>query len=131
MSEPLAYLTARFIEADKPNKNGHIYPTTVLEHVVETFKDKTCGGMIGMPATEEIVPLNEMSHVVNNIRLENGYLVGNITILKTPMGSMLMEILPHVDIAYRTAGTGKITDVGTITEFQLTCIAAVPAKDAA
>lgn len=112
--------------ADKPNRNGRIYPRSELEQAIAD-KDAGVCGTIGMPEGDiigDIIGNKEASHVVRNLRFEGDALVGDVEILDTPKGDELREILQHTSLDFRTCGFGD-NDAGVVRNFVLTSINAV------
>lgn len=117
--------TINILTVDEPNFNGRIYPRAVVEEAISKAKDPL-PGTIGMPLDED-VPEEEVSHQVSNLRLEDGRLMGTVTILGTPKGKILEGM---IDADFRTAGTGmiSISENGhtVVTDFVLKSINALP-----
>lgn len=142
--------TTQFIlEADVPNKNHHVYPRYVIETAVKRWKDKQMFGQIDMPtfkldasratatSVSEVedwsgfaVDLNRASHVVENLRFDdNNCLIGDVTVLKTPQGLVLDDLMTIEGLCFRTCGVGKVlldeNGHTVITDYQLLSINAV------
>lgn len=128
-------IAVRIMRADVPNGNGRVYPMSALEHCVERGKTETIFGTLGAPC-KGAVDLNEVSHVVRNLRIEDGYLIGDIEILQTEKGDILGQLLDAVQIDFRAAGTGNLGidfhtaatgkfDAGTVLDFTLVTIDAL------
>lgn len=109
------------MRADFPNGNGRIYPMSALEHCVEKAKAGPVLGSLGL--TEGVsVALSEVSHTVENLRIEEGYLVGDVTVLDTPKGQALEKLIDSCD--FRSTGTGLIRG-GHVVDYNLISIDAV------
>lgn len=127
------HVTQMIMELDVPNKNNHIYPRVEIERVVERWADKSMFGQIDMPPGNEgslSVDPSRASHVVENLRIDdNNCLIGDITVLKTPQGTVLDDLLTVDGLCFRSAGIGKATldENGhvVITEYQMLSINAV------
>lgn len=127
------HMTQMIMEVDVPNKNGHIYPRVEIERVVEVWSGKQMFGQIDMPPGHEgslSVDLSRASHVVENLRIDdNNCLIGDVTVLKTPQGTILDDLLTIDGLCFRSAGIGKATtdEHGhvVITEYQMLSINAV------
>lgn len=122
-------LTVRICQADVPNKNGRTYTRETLEGLTKTKPDEVILGTLGMP-TELTgnLDLSKVSHSVSNLRIdEGGYLVGDFTVLETPHGKILKELLsaPDSTISFRTAGFANIIEDGIVSNFELISINAV------
>lgn len=111
----------RILCADMPNGNRRIYPLAALERCIEKAKAGPVLGSLGLtegPAVE----LGEVSHAIENLRLQDGYLVGNVRVLKTPKGLELLKVIEHCK--FRPTGTGIIRE-GLVTDYNLISIDAV------
>lgn len=113
---------------DEPNKNGRIYSTDVIKAAIEKINNQAVMGTIGMPEGPSM-NIAKVSHVVANLTIEDGYLVGDLTILKTPMGEELSKMLD--EMVFRTIGIGNISDDGEVTNFQISGICAIHKDKAA
>lgn len=113
---------------DAPNKNGRVYSTEVIQEAIKAKGDNPILGTFGMPETS-LVNLTDVSHVVRNLTIEDGYLVGEVTVLKTPRGEILEKVLD--EMVFRTSGTGNVDDDGNITDFHILTVAAIHKDTAA
>jgi hypothetical protein len=116
-------MTVNILKADEPNGNGRIYPLEALQRCVEKSQAGPVLGALGCPEGTT-VDLNTLSHTVHNLRIQDGYLVGDVQVIKTPYGSMLSnpEVFNNVD--FRPRGIGAIEN-GVVTNYQLISIDAV------
>lgn len=93
--------------ADTPNKNGHIYPEDAIRKAVAKLK-MPAYGQVGMPDLSHgcSMDINHISHTVDAVWVEDGKLMGSITVLDTPRGELLTNLLTEgVHIDFRIAGT--------------------------
>jgi len=126
---------------DEPNANNHVYSKEVLENAIKEFNEgKELFGGIGMPPTGYGMPLDldlpfselQISHKISSLSIEGDYLVGEVEILKTPLGEILSKILIDDQLDFRMCGTGNIVIkdvVSYVEDFTLISINAV--KDGA
>lgn len=98
-------LCVTVIEAGVPNVNGHIYPAAVLEKLAEI---KQVFGTIG-PSRPQ-VSLDEISHVIDRMWVEDNRLMAEIEVLKTVSGSILEDMLEREDVEFFPAGYGRIDE---------------------
>lgn len=104
--------TVKICEVDVPNKNGRVHTRKMLESL--TGLKEVYGG-IGM---QEAVSPDKASHSLDNLRIENGFLVGNMTVLKTPEGKILSDILKAgINVDFRTAATCTFGENGEIENY--------------
>jgi hypothetical protein len=118
-------LTVKICQADTPNKNNRLYSSEVLQSAIEKVATKEMLGTIGMPEGPS-VDLADVSHTITDLRLEGGFLVGKVKVLKTPKGKLLEELLsqpPSLD--FRLAGVGQVDSNGVVSNFTITSVNAV------
>ena len=96
--------------ADVPNKNNRVYSKSVLEHAVNECVG-LCYGQIGMPVGSLYPTLEDVSHVVENLRFDdNNRLIGTVRLLVTPKAQELQKLLDNgVSLDFRLAGTGDVS----------------------
>ena len=123
------HLTGTFLEADKPNANGRVYPRAVLEDIARQIKEKDgrVFGQVGFPEGTS-VDLSKVSHIVGDVHVnEQGELIGKIIPLKTPAGEILTSLLEDfkknkVNYGFRPAGIGKVDENGVVSDYRLISI---------
>lgn len=122
----LAKLTSVIATVDVPNKNGHIYTTESIQRVIANAPQPIYGTM-GMPlGSPTTIAMADVSHMVENLRInERGEFIGDITILNTPKGQMLKDIMSITPLDFRTCGVGDVQPNGEVDNFQLSSINAV------
>ncbi|MGZ8924591.1 MAG: hypothetical protein ACXW2E_01780 [Nitrososphaeraceae archaeon] len=96
---------------DKPNKNKRIYPKELIQNLIIQYRDKDIRGTIGIPNSFSEWLDENSSHIIRNLRIEEDYLVGDVTILDTPLGSILSSILDKMD--FRLVGCSKYIEDDT------------------
>ena len=102
------------IAADTPNANGRIYTKECLEQVVAKFKKD--GTMLGEleASNKASVSFSQVSHVVDDIRLVDNNLVADITVLDTPCGEKLKELLSLGEVSFHLKGVGGVDYAGNV-----------------
>lgn len=129
MKETRVTTTAVIMKADEPNGIGHIYTTAQIQDMISTQEGKILYGQIGMPSSGSMaMDLGTVSHMASNLRLVDGELLADIETMDTPAGHILGSDISLFE--FRTTGLGRVLDDGTITEYTLTGINAVPAESA-
>lgn len=104
--------TVKICEVDVPNKNGRVYPRKLLESLVGI--EQVFGG-IGMQGS---VSPDKASHSLENLRMENGFLVGNLKVLKTPEGKLLSDLLKaRINVDFRTSASCTFGENGEIENY--------------
>lgn len=116
------------MEVDKPNRNGRTYPKEAIENALKTVKEPVLCAL--GPPDGPSVDLQRVAAYATNLRVEDGKFMADITVAKTPMGKVLMELsdVPH---AYTSIGFGDIDKNGVVSNYTFTGIAIVPKKDGA
>lgn len=103
--------TVKILPIDRPNWNRHTYSQSVVQSAIEECESPVYGGL------ESFVELAKISHFTENLRIENGWLVGNVKILKTPMGQILNELLlVESKIIFAINGYGNISADGVVSD---------------
>lgn len=117
-------LIANILPIATPTINGRVYSKDVLQKIVTEFVPGF--GQLGM-TTDQTIRLTEISHKINSIYLEDGYLRAKISILDTPNGKTLKSLVNDKDnIAFRTSGIGSIdSNMNIEMDYKLTGIHAV------
>lgn len=112
---------APFLLVNKPNKNNHIYPRTVVEKAIAKNQGKIFGHL-GMPQTS-LVDFQSVSHTVEKFSFEkykgDVWLTGKFHVIDSPCGKILKNMLENnVSIAFRTCGVGEKYQVFLPGEFE-------------
>lgn len=104
---------------DEPNLNGRTYTK-------DTFS-KSLGRTVLGDLDGSIVDLGGVSHQVENLRIEDGFLVGDLVVLSTPQGKILDQILENLsaEANFRTCGYGNVDDFGVVTDFEIVSVSLV------
>ena len=86
-----------FMQSDVKNRNGRVYPFTVLQKEVNRYnkqyvnENRACGEL-GHP-DGPTVNLERASHMITSLKPEGKNFVGQATILKTPMGRIVENLM--------------------------------------
>lgn len=105
------YIEGIFMESNKGNKNGRIYKKPIVEREVEKFQsligDKRSLGELGHPSTPAI-GLNNVSHLITELRMVGEDAYGKAKILGTPMGKIAENLIKEgvkLGVSLRGLGT--------------------------
>lgn len=101
--------------ADKPTRNGTIYPESVLQKAVEDSQELVKSRRwLGNATGKYPVSLNEATHIITGLRMEAGAMVADIEFLDTPAAKEVLTIIeavakqvPGADIKLYPAGVGS------------------------
>lgn len=126
-------IAVRILILDQPNKNNRTYTTECVQQCIDTHP--VVYGELGMSpfnvnelidsssSVDLSVNTARISHVVTNMKIKDGYWVGDVRILNTPMGRMLNQLISvefHID--FRPRGTGNINEDGVISNYSIISI---------
>lgn len=91
-------------ELDKPNLNGRLYPSDVMENAAKRFS---------VPAN------NSLKYTVNKLYVKDGQLLGEIEIYDE---QMMNEVCVKANVGFRPSGVGDVDENGVISNYTLTSI---------
>ena len=91
------YIEGVFLQSEIKNRNGRIYPLSVLEKEVgryneEYIKTGRALGELGHP-DGPTVNLDRVSHRITSLKAEGTNFIGKAQILATPMGNIARNLL--------------------------------------
>ena len=111
--EKKLYIEGVFLQAELKNRNGRVYPFSVLENEVgryneEYVKTKRALGELGHP-DGPTVNLDRVSHRITSLSAEGTNFIGRAQILDTPMGKIASSLLGEgVKLGVSSRGMGSI-----------------------
>ena len=116
------YIEGIFMQADKENKNGRLYPKKIMESELNRYqtliKEKRSLGELGHPPNPTI-NLDKVSHLITNLRFEGSDIVGKAKILDTPMGKIAQNFIEEgVGLGVSSRGLGSLKEKNGINEVQ-------------
>jgi len=103
-----------FAQAEKKNRNGRIYPMPVMEKALGKYNvdQVSKGRAVGELNHPEgpTVNLDKVSHKINKLEFQGDDIVGEATILDTPMGQIVKGLLDgNVQFGVSTRGMGSLS----------------------
>ena len=103
-----------FAQADMKNRNGRIYPKPIMEKAINSYNDKQVskGRAVGELNHPEgpTVNLDKVSHKINKLEFQGNDIVGEASILETPMGQIVKGLLDGgVTFGVSTRGMGSLS----------------------
>ena len=107
------YIEGVFLQSEVRNRNGRVYPFSVLEKEVGRYNEEyvTKGralGELGHP-DGPTVNLDRVSHRITSLKAEGNNFVGKARILDTPMGNIAKYLLGEgVKLGVSSRGMGSI-----------------------
>ena len=108
------FIEGIFMQSEKKNKNGRIYPLDILEkevnrYVKEYVDPKRAFGELGHP-DGPTVNLDRTSHMITSLTKEGKNFVGRAKILSTPNGQIVKSLIDEgarLGVSSRGMGTLK------------------------
>ena len=103
-----------FAQAEKKNRNGRIYPMPIMEKALSKYNDEQVskGRAVGELNHPEgpTVNLDKVSHKINKLEFQGNDVVGEASILETPMGQVVKGLLDGgVTFGVSTRGMGSLS----------------------
>ena len=107
------YIEGVFLQSEIKNRNGRMYPFSVLEKEVNRYneeyvKTSRALGELGHP-DGPTVNLDRVSHRITSLRAEGNNFIGKAQILSTPNGNIAKALLDEgVKLGVSSRGMGSI-----------------------
>jgi hypothetical protein len=107
------YIEGVFLQSEIKNRNGRIYPFSVLEREVSRYNEEYVKpgralGELGHP-DGPTVNLDRVSHRIISLKSEGTNFIGKARILDTPMGNIAKSLLDEgVKLGVSSRGMGSI-----------------------
>ena len=106
----------------KPNRNGRVYPRELWEKVInseyvnEMMKSKCLFGESNHPFDDRVeIDLNNVSHAVNKLWIENDAVMGELDLLPTPAGEIISKLIDYgSSIGVSSRGAGSVNSDGSV-----------------
>ena len=103
-----------FAQAEKKNRNGRVYPMPIIEKAVNKYDTEQVkrGRAVGELNHPEgpTVNLDKVSHKINKLDFQGNDVVGEASILETPMGQIVKGLLDGgVTFGVSTRGMGSLS----------------------
>ena len=116
------YIEGIFMQSNKQNKNGRLYPKSVMEKEVERYQDlireKRSLGELGHPPNPTI-NLNNVSHLITELRMDGEDVYGKAKILGTPMGKIAENFIREsIGLGVSSRGLGSLKEKNGVNEVQ-------------
>jgi hypothetical protein len=91
------YIQGPFMQADTPNRNGRMYPRSVMESAVEKYIEEMVSknravGTLGHEESPKISE-NKISHLITDLRFEGNDVWGKAKVLETASGKELKALI--------------------------------------
>ena len=116
------YIKGVFMQAESKNRNGRVYPRTILESELGRYQqlinEKRSLGELGHPDTPTI-NLDKVSHLITELQFDGNNIVGKAKILPTPNGEITKSFINEgIKLGVSSRGVGSLKSVGGINQVQ-------------
>ena len=110
------FIEGIFMQAEKKNRNGRVYPKKVLYGAVEKYLDEQVktGRAVGELAHPEgpTINLDKVSHKITELKFDGDNVVGKAQVLNTPMGKIVEGLIEGgVKLGVSSRGMGTVENV--------------------
>ena len=117
-----------FLTLGTPNKNGRVYN---IENIVEIPKDRPLWCTMGF-CNGPNINMEKIAASISDVHVDGEQVKGTLKILNTPQGNILQTLKDNgVEVAYRTAGHGRMDNQGVVHNYTLLYVAVVSPDTAA
>ena len=109
------YITGIYMQSDKLNRNGRIYPGKILENQMNFYKENYISknrslGELNHPAGPTI-NLDKVSHMIVDMKREGNNFIGKAKLLETPMGIIARKLIEGgANLGVSTRGLGSVKE---------------------
>lgn len=109
------YITGPFLVGEQKNRNGRVYPKSILEREVKRYNEEYISknrafGELGHPDSPSI-NLDRVSHLIVNMKQEGASFIGKAKILETPMGKIAKSLLEGgAQLGVSSRGMGSLKE---------------------
>jgi len=117
------FIEGIFMQADKKNKNGRVYPGEVLFNEVKRYTKESVSknramGELGHPEGPA-VNLERVSHLIKELRVEGANVYGRAKIMDTPYGKIVKNLIDEgTNLGVSSRGMGSVRTTNGINEVQ-------------
>jgi len=107
------FIEGIFLQANRKNRNGRIYPINIMEREVERYmKDVVSNnrayGELGHPEGPSI-NLDRVSHIITELRRDGDNFIGKAKLTDTPMGNIARGLLKSgANLGVSSRGMGSL-----------------------
>lgn len=121
-----SYLSGIFMQADRKNHNQRVYPLSEIASAVDSVnkiisEGHTVYGELNHPDNLTI-DLNNVSHIITEMRMDGANAIGKAKILDTPKGQIVKAILNGGGkLGVSSRGSGNVNE-GVVSGFSLVTV---------
>jgi hypothetical protein len=120
-------ITGPFLQAETKNRNGRIYPQSVIErevgkYIQERIATKRAMGELDHPPTPQL-NLDRVSHLITDLNMDGNSAIGTAKLLDTPMGKTAQALLDGgVKLGVSSRGVGSLKGETVGADYKLICV---------
>lgn len=117
------YISGIFMQTEAKNKNGRVYPKSMMESKVNEYlqefvKTNRAMGELEHPAGPQI-NLDRVSHLITDLHFEGNDIYGKAKVLDTPCGNIARGLIEGgAQLGVSSRGVGSVTSRGNVNEVQ-------------
>jgi len=118
------YMKGIFIQGEKQNQNGRVYPLKEITRAVQTMQEKIKGGYSVLGEADHPddlqINLDRVSHVITDMTMNGADGIGKLKLLPTPMGNICKTLIESgVKLGVSSRGSGNVTESGHVSDFEI------------
>lgn len=122
----MSWTTVKVIELNVPsNRTGRVYTEAVMQQAINMLPTDVTLFAACQKETSSYVKLDSITHLVENLRIENNWLVADIKELDTPLMRSFKES-GNTTFKFFLVGHGNIHDSNIITNYTIVYIRSEP-----
>ena len=112
---PNYYIEGIFMQSEKKNKNGRIYPKGILMKEIKKYNNNYVSkrralGELGHPEGPT-VNLDRVSHIVEELWSDGDNILGRAKVMDTPMGKIVKNLIDEgVSVGVSSRGMGSLEE---------------------
>jgi hypothetical protein len=116
-----------FLQAETKNRNGRIYPQSVIEREVNKYTTNRIAtnramGELDHPPTPQL-NLDRVSHLITELNMDGNSAIGTAKLLDTPMGKTAQALLDGgVKLGVSSRGVGSLKGETVGGDYNLICV---------
>ncbi len=121
------FMEGLFIQGEKQNHNGRVYPFREIESAVKHVNEKINNGfsILGEVDHPENLQINldRVSHKLVNMKMQGTDGIGKLQIIPTEMGDLIKVFLDNdVKLGVSSRGTGEVGPNGRVSNFEIVTV---------
>lgn len=125
MNKPRTLLNQQLLQCDTKNANGRIYPKVEVINAIAVAPDPISVIVEHDNPSSASIPLEAICGIAENMRIENGYVLADISLIGTPKGHFIEDMLcKNVPITFSVMGYGSIDESMVVQSFSIFAISA-------